>query len=692
MKNNTLTLAGKYRPQCFEDIVEQDSIKAILENQIKTNNLKHAYLFCGSAGCGKTTSARIIANHMNEGKAPPIELDCASHNSVDDVRVIINECKSKPMVGKYKIFLLDECFEGNSKVQTSNGEVAIKDINIGDYVYTSSGLNKVVNKHITKVSDDRLCKVRLDNGNAIVVTKNHLFMTTNGWVEAYKLKEGDELIVYSELSKLWEVDNYSKKREEVLQQRLLPEMVKDKTQESINIVKEMCNLWKSVFGDSCPESYENVFSSMQKQINIAVREDYNEFRIWDGTKETILTKNVKMQSNGTQAEHRQDDEDERIEWNSKFTNQEQRGQWTLYRTSIEIIQQFERFLGIGVSNTYTNKKEQQSDEISYSVQSRPWLFRAESSNRSGWEVPQYENWYTARYEKADKTRGIRVESVTLQEPTDNGQYRECTRGYTEVYDLEIENDHSYFVENVLVHNCHMLTVQGWNAMLKILEEPPEYVIFLFCTTDPQKIIGTVLSRVQRFNFSRISIEGITNRLVYIINSENKERLQANELQITYEDNAINYIARLAKGGMRDAITTLEKCLDYSNELTLDNVLTVTSGSVTEPMLLELLADILNGHCDKALLLFERIYMSGVDVSLFLKLWVEYLQNCTKYMITQTQEITTLSDISVNRLNKALQLTPKVRNLLEEALQIKNVYSTDDLKILIESWLIQVCSL
>lgn len=348
MKNNTLTLAGKYRPQCFEDIVEQDSIKVILENQIKTNNLKHAYLFCGSAGCGKTTSARIIANHMNEGKAPPIELDCASHNSVDDVRVIINECKSKPMVGKYKIFLMDE--------------------------------------------------------------------------------------------------------------------------------------------------------------------------------------------------------------------------------------------------------------------------------------------------------------------------------------------------------VHVLTVQAWSAMLKILEEPPEYVIFLFCTTDPQKIIGTILSRVQRFNFSRISIEGITNRLVYIINSENKERLQANELQITYEDNAINYIARLAKGGMRDAITTLEKCLDYSNELTLDNVLTVTSGSVTEPMLLELLADILNGHCDKALLLFERIYMSGVDVSLFLKLWVEYLQNCTKYMITQTQEITTLSDISVNRLNKALQLTPKVRNLLEEALQIKNVYSTDDLKILIESWLIQVCSL
>ena len=106
--SNTITLASKYRPKSFEDIVEQDSIKAILQNQIKTNSLKHAYLFCGSAGTGKTSSSRIIANYMNEGKSSPIELDCASHNGVDDVRAVIDECKTKPMLGKYKIFILDE--------------------------------------------------------------------------------------------------------------------------------------------------------------------------------------------------------------------------------------------------------------------------------------------------------------------------------------------------------------------------------------------------------------------------------------------------------------------------------------------------------------------------------------------------------------------------------------------------------
>lgn len=243
----------------------------------------------------------------------------------------------------------------------------------------------------------------------------------------------------------------------------------------------------------------------------------------------------------------------------------------------------------------------------------------------------------------------------------------------------------------LLDECHMLSTQAWNAMLKILEEPPEYVIFLFCTTDPQKILGTILSRVQRFNFSRISVNGIVNRLKYIINGENSERQPKGEAIISYEESAIDYIARLAQGGMRDSITTLEKCLDYSNNVSLKNVIAVTSGGVTEDLLLEMLSFILNRKCKEALLLFEQIYMSGVDISLFLKLWTEYLQNCTKYMITQTKEITTLSDLTINRLNQAMSFLPDVQHLLDSVFHIKSNYSTDDMKILVESWIIEVCN-
>ena len=234
----------------------------------------------------------------------------------------------------------------------------------------------------------------------------------------------------------------------------------------------------------------------------------------------------------------------------------------------------------------------------------------------------------------------------------------------------------------VLDECQMLTVQAWNAMLKILEEPPEYVIFLFCTTDPQKIIGTVLSRVQRFNFQRISVDGIYNRLKFILQQENIT---------TYEDDALQYIARLAKGGMRDSITTLEKCLDYNANLTLDNVLKVTSGGITEQTLLQLTSFILNKDCKSALLLFNEIYMSGADVSLFIKLYTEYLENCTKYLITLTPDITTLSNISFNWLNQIMNNScDSFRALLISFSEMRTHFNTEDLKIMVESWLIKVC--
>ena len=80
---NSISLAVKYRPQNWEDLTEQEYIKIILENQIETNSVKNAYLFTGPAGCGKTTSARIFANRINEGQGNPIEVDAASNNGVN---------------------------------------------------------------------------------------------------------------------------------------------------------------------------------------------------------------------------------------------------------------------------------------------------------------------------------------------------------------------------------------------------------------------------------------------------------------------------------------------------------------------------------------------------------------------------------------------------------------------------------
>lgn len=235
----------------------------------------------------------------------------------------------------------------------------------------------------------------------------------------------------------------------------------------------------------------------------------------------------------------------------------------------------------------------------------------------------------------------------------------------------------------------MLTTQAWNSMLKILEEPPSFVIFLFCTTDPQKIIQTILSRVQRFNFSKISTQGITNRLLYILDNENNTN--PTELFINYEPRAVEYIARLAKGGLRDGITTLEKCLDYSRNLTLQNVLKVTSGGVTEDTLLLFIYHLLCKDAKSTLLLFNDIYITGIDITLFLKLLVEYLENCVKFLITQNIDITILSQNAADWLQQQSAFLPVIKGYLSNIINLNKTYNGEDLKIMIESWVIQECS-
>ena len=158
----------------------------------------------------------------------------------------------------------------------------------------------------------------------------------------------------------------------------------------------------------------------------------------------------------------------------------------------------------------------------------------------------------------------------------------------------------------IIDEVHMLTTAAFNALLKTLEEPPAHVIFILATTEIHKIPATILSRCQRFEFKNLSVEQLEDRLKYI--SEN-ERLDI-------EEDAIKKIATLAKGGLRDAISILDQVSNYSEKITLNNILEVTS-SIGENEILEFYKKLILGDINGSLLMYNNFVEQAKDTKLLL---------------------------------------------------------------------------
>lgn len=234
----------------------------------------------------------------------------------------------------------------------------------------------------------------------------------------------------------------------------------------------------------------------------------------------------------------------------------------------------------------------------------------------------------------------------------------------------------------IIDECHSLSNAAWQAFLKLLEEPPKFTVFMFCTTDPQKIPGTILSRVQRYNFQRISREGIIKRLGYIIECENKEGDY-----ITYENEALDYIAKQAQGGMRDAITTMDKCLAYSKMLSLKNVVEVLSAGVTPYDLSEFTMYLINKDTKSALDCLNKFFMSGIDMGLLVNNYFEFLLNLQKYLVLGSKDVSNLPNDLLDKYNS--RSSEYIRSYLQKLYAVINAPKMD-IKSLLEAWVIERC--
>lgn len=184
----------------------------------------------------------------------------------------------------------------------------------------------------------------------------------------------------------------------------------------------------------------------------------------------------------------------------------------------------------------------------------------------------------------------------------------------------------------IIDECHMISTAGWNAMLKLIEEPPKGTVFIFCTTDPQKIPNTILSRVQRYDFTKIPTFEIADRLKYILKCEKIDIVT---------DEIVDYIARLANGGMRNAITMLDKVLS-SNDYSMANTIKLL-GKVEYDVMFNLI-DKLDYKNLEFVEIIETLEQDGKDLKQFISQFSNLVIDIIKYRISKTLQFTNLPDL------------------------------------------------
>lgn len=258
---------------------------------------------------------------------------------------------------------------------------------------------------------------------------------------------------------------------------------------------------------------------------------------------------------------------------------------------------------------------------------------------------------------------ILAKAVNCEHPVDGGPCNECATcksiaNGTSMNVVEIDAASNNGVDNIreirdevqysptegkyrvyIIDEVHMLSIGAFNALLKTLEEPPSYVIFILATTEAHKIPVTILSRCQRYDFKRITVATITDRLRELAQREG----------VDVEDKALTYIAKVADGGMRDALSLLDQCISFymGQKLTYENVLEVL-GAVDVEIFSQMLRLIVAGDTLGCIGKLEEIIIMGRDLTQFVADFTWYLRNLMLVKSSDTAE--EMLDMSAERMS------------------------------------------
>lgn len=226
---------------------------------------------------------------------------------------------------------------------------------------------------------------------------------------------------------------------------------------------------------------------------------------------------------------------------------------------------------------------------------------------------------------------------------------------------------------IILDECHMLTKESWNAFLKCIEDCPKYTIFIFCTTEVNKVPNTILNRVQRYTLSKIKATDIKARLEYICQQEG----------FTNYEQTCDLISKTCQGGMRDAIATLETCAMFSTDLKLENTKQILGESTYETFF-KLTWAIQNKDEKNILTIIDNLYDEGRNLRQLISNYLDFILDLQKYILFQDISATVIPSYLATKENAVVQFTVKepdsldyFRNLADALLDVKQIIKYDN---------------